>query len=128
MLKGNRVCVHNGALVIYIYKMIVPFAGKQTELEIHLPKNYKPDSESERWHLDGIKISEYACYVRQRNGKELLLRRKGPVEGEQERRKGVVESNCGQSMRYACVTMSSGNLKPHPLCPNHGEENGSLAS
>lgn len=119
--------------ISYIKKMIVPFAGKQTELEIHLPKNYKPDSESERCHLYGIKISEYAYYVRQYYGKELLLRRKGPVEGEQERRKGVMESNGGQSMRHACVTMSSGNLKPHPLCPklfgpNHGEKNGSLAS
>lgn len=99
------------------------------ELEIHRAKNYKPDSESQRWHLYGNEIYVYSYIYKAEKWKGAVVEE----EGEQERQKGVLKSDYGQSMRYACVTMSSGNLKPHPLCPklfgpNHGGENGSLDS
>lgn len=78
--------------IICYKKMIVPFAGKQTELEIHLPKNYKPDSESQRRHLYGIEIYVYAyiCKAEKRKGAAV------EEEGSSGRRAGETKGSHGK--------------------------------
>lgn len=85
-------CTQWSIKIYAIKKMIVPFAGKQKELEIHLTKNYKPDSESQRRYLYGIEIYVYAYRCK-------AEKRKGTVveeEGSSGRRAGETKGSHGK--------------------------------